>query len=105
MLKVVGEAQGLNVLLQTRRHVPLIARKPLSCQFRAHPCEEGLDFSQFALGARRSMVADVVVGLCRIVCNNAVEEEDDLFGEIRDIATGLWRASGTYTELVTTYGP
>ena len=61
MLEVVREAQSLNILLQARRDIPLVAPKTVSRQFVAHIGEEGLNLGQLVFGTGGGSEAECVV--------------------------------------------
>lgn len=103
-LEIVGKAESLDVLLQPGGDLPLVAPETVPLELSSDGGEDELDFAEFLARPRRgsehastiALVAflklvAVFVGLFvgEIVGENAVEEKDDLFREVGDVAALL----------------
>lgn len=90
MLEVVGEAECFDVLLHTRGDISLVMPETVARELTAQGSEEGLDVSQLALGTRGSTETEyTVVGFYSILGDGAMEEKDELFREIGNVAARL----------------
>lgn len=90
MFEVVGEAQSLDVFLQSRRNIPLVSSERIAGQLWADACKQGLDFFQFGFGTRSSATPEcAIIGFSGILCHGAMKEKYDLLREIRYVTAGL----------------
>lgn len=90
MLEVVGEAECLDVLLHTRGDISLVMPEAVARELSAQGSEERLDLSELALGTRGCTETEhTVVGFYSILGDGAMEEKDELFGEIGNVAARL----------------
>lgn len=90
MLEVVGEAECLDVLLHTRGDISVVVPEAVAGELLAQGSEERLDLSQLALGTGGGTETEhTVVGFYSILGDGAMEEEDELFREIGNVAARL----------------
>ena len=80
------ETEGFDVFLEAGRYDPLVPPELISLEIRFHCREEVLNLHEFWM----CDLGDFLAFLSPL-SHDTVKEEDELFGEIRDISTSLSR--------------